>query len=890
MNNSLDLVKVDIQLGQIPTPVIAGNTYTAPSGMSLSFDGQNLTVDTGSVTSTNFAFNFLTKITKNVFSAWEEGNEKGASLDADQQLKWTLPIMSSNTNEDGYVVAANENVDTAYLAFDGDAETSWKTETIPTYENPSKIYMTFPTKHNIDSILLTLKNNQPSNIGVFLTSDGGTTWENYAVFTNNKDNEENLLRVKLLDINKYFNGILVEFYGAVNKEAECVELNSIEVTEYLGKRNVFAIGNAEKVDFCVSYSESPVFPTNYPFHTKIGEINVSDDAIISVWPTKDLVSSFLDNDVNKALEQKADKTYVDYNLYLKVDKVSGKSLVDDTQIEKLFNLVNFVDLGYQESEAFLDTEIIPGFYGYTLTDLPENQLINKYLIVNRNEDLTITQYVCDGIHTKTRVYTPEVTEPEVVPATWSAWVDNYLITPEFLEKLEEDFDKKADKEVVDEHIANKENPHAVTKAQVGLGSVDNTSDADKPISTATQEALDRKQPVGDYALKSELPDTSNFATKTEVSSGLESKADKATTLSGYGITDAYTKTESDGRYATTAQGTKADTAVQPSEISDMLTKTEAAETYITSSGLATVAKTGSYNDLTDKPEAYILPKASTTVLGGVKVDGTTITATPEGVITAVGGGTGGTTNYAALTNKPQINSIELTGNKSLDDLGIQAAGDYALKTELPTKVSQLQNDSKYLTSVPAEYVTETELAGKGYITNTELTEGLSTKVNTADLSTVATTGSYNDLTDKPEAYSLPKASTTILGGVKVDGTTITSNAEGVITAIGGGTGGTTDYTALTNKPQINSIELSGNKTLGELGIQEAGDYALSSSIPTKVSQLQNDSNFLTSIPSEYLTNNVIVTSVSASSTDSEVPSARCIYNLLGNIEQQLSEI
>ena len=180
--------------------------------------------------------------------------------------------------------------------------------------------------------------------------------------------------------------------------------------------------------------------------------------------------------------------------------------------------------------------------------------------------------------------------------------------------------------------------------------------------------------------------------------------------------------------------------------------------------------------------------------------------------------------------------------------------------------------------------------GKGYITNTELTEGLSTKVNTADLSTVATTGSYNDLTDKPEAYSLPKASTTILGGVKVDGTTITSNAEGVITAIGGGTGGTTDYTALTNKPQINSIELSGNKTLGELGIQEAGDYALSSSIPTKVSQLQNDSNFLTSIPSEYLTNNVIVTSVSTSSTDSEVPSARCIYNLLGNIEQQLSEI
>jgi hypothetical protein len=36
------------------------------------------------------------------------------------------------------------------------------------------------------------------------------------------------------------------------------------------------------------------------------------------------------------------------------------------------------------------------------------------------------------------------------------------------------------------------NPHAVTKAEVGLGNVDNTSDANKPISTATQTALDLK--------------------------------------------------------------------------------------------------------------------------------------------------------------------------------------------------------------------------------------------------------------------------------------------------------------------------------------------------------------------------------------------------------------
>lgn len=40
-----------------------------------------------------------------------------------------------------------------------------------------------------------------------------------------------------------------------------------------------------------------------------------------------------------------------------------------------------------------------------------------------------------------------------------------------------------------DHIADANNPHKVTKAQVGLGSVDNTSDVDKPVSTAQAAAI-----------------------------------------------------------------------------------------------------------------------------------------------------------------------------------------------------------------------------------------------------------------------------------------------------------------------------------------------------------------------------------------------------------------
>ena len=42
------------------------------------------------------------------------------------------------------------------------------------------------------------------------------------------------------------------------------------------------------------------------------------------------------------------------------------------------------------------------------------------------------------------------------------------------------------------HLDNLNNPHQVTKSQVGLNEVDNTSDANKPISIATQSALDLK--------------------------------------------------------------------------------------------------------------------------------------------------------------------------------------------------------------------------------------------------------------------------------------------------------------------------------------------------------------------------------------------------------------
>lgn len=66
------------------------------------------------------------------------------------------------------------------------------------------------------------------------------------------------------------------------------------------------------------------------------------------------------------------------------------------------------------------------------------------------------------------------------------------------------------------HIANKSNPHSVTQAQVGLGNVDNTSDVNKPISSATQTALNGKS---DKAHKHKTADISDMPTALPADGG-----------------------------------------------------------------------------------------------------------------------------------------------------------------------------------------------------------------------------------------------------------------------------------------------------------------------------------------------------------------------------------
>lgn len=162
--------------------------------------------------------------------------------------------------------------------------------------------------------------------------------------------------------------------------------------------------------------------------------------------------------------------------------------------------------------------------------------------------------------------------------------------------------------------------------------------------------------------------------------------------------------------------------------------------------------------------------ASRENLGVIKV-GENLNISEDGTLSAEKS----TQSYTELTDKPKINNVELDGEKSLDDLGIQAKGNYALKNEIPTKTSELNNDSGFLTSIPNDYKTKEE--------NDELYQAKGNYATKEELPT-KTSQLENDSNFISE---IPVASTSTLGGIKV-GDNLEITADGILNALVGGSG------------------------------------------------------------------------------------------------------
>lgn len=142
--------------------------------------------------------------------------------------------------------------------------------------------------------------------------------------------------------------------------------------------------------------------------------------------------------------------------------------------------------------------------------------------------------------------------------------NDQFVTPSTFENASK-WLSKADLSYVDGHITNTSNPHNVTKSQIGLSNVDNTSDINKPVSTAQATAINLKE---DSINKSNLTTDSASSIKFPVWSAIVSYFDINRIKTILGITTLSGSNTGDQTSIVGITGTKAqfNTAVTDGDI------------------------------------------------------------------------------------------------------------------------------------------------------------------------------------------------------------------------------------------------------------------------------------------------------------------------------------
>lgn len=296
------------------------------------------------------------------------------------------------------------------------------------------------------------------------------------------------------------------------------------------------------------------------------------------------------------------------------------------------------------------------------------------------------------------------------------------------------------------------------------------------------------QPVGDYALKSDIPtkvseltNDSNFVTEAEVSGDLAGKADKTYVdeqlATKQPVGDYATKTELAGKAdSSVVESLSTQVATNTSDISIIKTKQE---------------EDGDKIDSLDKEMA---------TKQDLLVSGTNIK----------------TINSQSLLGE---GNIEIESGSNIPFLFINStahlSGDFAaVKNAIANKTPF---ELYYVNILGYGDIAAPEVC---FVSGENIQATFHFESTTANHTLVQTTITPTGVSADTSYHSYQEQ--------LVSGTNIkTINGESILgegnLEISGG-GGTTDYTQLTNKPQINSVELSGNKSLSDLGIQPAGNY------------------------------------------------------------------
>lgn len=447
----------------------------------------------------------------------------------------------------------------------------------------------------------------------------------------------------------------------------------------------------------------------------------------------------------------------------KVDKVDGKSLVSDTEIERLSSVNNYDDAP-------------------VLSDI-------SHLKINKQDKLTAGT----GI---------EISEDNVISSTGtqggsSTWgsIEGDISTQK---DLQDELNARGSKleykgSTLSLLNSNDEVLNSVNITSGGTGSVNIDN---KTISYNDNNEI---QSVGNYTLNNEFKNYWS-GTLEEYNRDLES-----------GLITEHTEC-----HITDDEEIIFDTLLTATTNSKGIVKPDGETIIIDEDGTISAVGGGT----TTEVNIATIDKA-----GIVKPDGTTITIKEDGTISSIGGGSSNVEVDNKTISLNEENKIEAVGIHTLDGsyqnmwTGTLEEYNQAVLDGIITEdtLCNITDDTKNVVfpiakdnelgvvkpdgetiSIDANgtisaNIPDVDTSNLANIDLSNITDlGLQNVLST--LANVAKTGSYNDLTDKPtipNEYTLPTASTDVLGGVKVDGSTI-SIADGVISAVASG-GGNWEY-------------------------------------------------------------------------------------------------
>lgn len=266
--------------------------------------------------------------------------------------------------------------------------------------------------------------------------------------------------------------------------------------------------------------------------------------------------------------------------------------------------------------------------------------------------------------------------------------------------------------------------------------------------------------------------------------------------------------------ANSAQNTTANISV-PTKVSDLTNDLN----FVEETDLSNVAFSGAYADITGTP--YIPIKTSDLTNDSDFVSDANYVHTDNNFTTALKDKLNGVATGAEVNVQSDWNITDTSSDAFIKN-----------KPAIPTKTSDITNDSGFITSAAVPTKTSDLTNDSGFITNqvNNLANYYDqTAINSMFNALSIPTKTSELVNDSGFLTSIPIASASTLGGVKI-GNGINVAADGTISAAVA----SLDWANITNKPTDVSYWTN-----------DAG-YITSAALPTKTSDLTNDSDFVTS--------------------------------------------